>query len=71
MNLLILEVHLLNMSESDVEYLFYYHLITFNFTYRREGAEQVVVPVEEEKTDNIHDAIKVVIKKSLAHNGKL
>ena len=32
--------------------------------------EQVEVPVvEEEKSDNIHDAIKIVLKKSLANNG--
>ena len=28
-----------------------------------------VQPVEEEKSDNIHDATKIVLKKSLANNG--
>ena len=30
----------------------------------------VAAPVEEEKADNIHDAIKSVIRKSHVNNGK-
>ena len=35
-----------------------------------ENQEQVEVPQEEEKADNITDAIKSVIKKSQANDGK-
>ena len=36
---------------------------------RRETIEQVVI-VEEEKSDNIHDATRIVLRKSSANNGK-
>lgn len=53
------------MSESDAEY----DLIQcIDRVYFRRETTQVVV--EEEKSDNIHDATKVVIKKSLAHDGR-
>ena len=32
--------------------------------------QQQVAPVEEEKADNIHDATKMVLRKSNANNGK-
>ncbi len=52
------------MSESDNEYV----LNIFTINYRQ--IEQQPVAVEEEKTDNIHDATKVVLRKSNANNGK-
>jgi hypothetical protein len=42
--------------------------LTLTHIDRREPA---AVAVEEEKSDNIHDAIKIVLKKSLANDGKI
>ena len=50
---------------SDNEYPF-----SLSYTCFNRGEAQPKVVVEEEKSDNIHDAVRIVLKKSNANDGK-